>query len=120
MASLVREAQEEAGLAVDPADVQLVHVVHVVDSPGGQPLMQLVFGARRWKGVPEVREPDKCLTWQRWPPHELPEQLVPYARTAIAGIAEGRIYAEMGWGAACACTRRTSPGDGLRAGPSGG
>lgn len=64
MASLVREAQEEAGLAVDPADVQLVHVVHVVDSPGGQPLMQLVFRARRWKGVPEVREPDKCPTWQ--------------------------------------------------------
>ncbi|MFD0230242.1 NUDIX hydrolase [Streptomyces decoyicus] len=100
VACLVREAQEEAGLVVDPADVELVHVVHVVDSPGGQPLMQLVFRARRWKGVPEVREPDKCLTWQWWPPHELPEHLVPYARTAIAGIAEGRMYAEMGWGAA--------------------
>ncbi|WP_447034661.1 NUDIX hydrolase [Streptomyces sp. DSM 118878] len=99
-ACLIREAREEAGLVIDPADVELVHVVHVghvVGSPGGQPLLQLVFRARRWEGTPEVREPDKCLAWRWWPPHELPEQLVPYARTAITGIAEGRAYSQMGW-----------------------
>ncbi|MFF8992467.1 NUDIX domain-containing protein, partial [Streptomyces sp. NPDC014983] len=46
--SLVREAREEAGLDIDPADVDLAHIVHVVDAPGGPPLMQLVFRARRW------------------------------------------------------------------------
>lgn len=96
-ACLVREAQEEAGLVIDPADLELVHLVHVVDGPGGQPLMQLVFRAHRWKGVPRVLEPDKCLTWRWWAPHELPDRLVPYARTAIAGIAEGRVYSQMGW-----------------------
>jgi 8-oxo-dGTP pyrophosphatase MutT (NUDIX family) len=95
---LVREAQEEAGLTIDPADVELVHVVHVVDDPGGLPLLQLVFRARRWKGVAEVREPDKCLTWQWWPLQELPDPMVPYARAAITGITEGRAYTEMGWG----------------------
>ncbi|MFE0087726.1 NUDIX domain-containing protein [Streptomyces sp. NPDC058991] len=97
VACLVREAREEAGLVIDPADVELVHVVHVVDTPRGQPLMQMVFRARRWKGVPEVREPDKCLAWQWWPPHELPEAIVPYAQASIAGIAEGRAYTELGW-----------------------
>ncbi|KAF3470031.1 NUDIX domain-containing protein [Streptomyces sp. Tu 3180] len=97
VACLVREAWEEAGLVIDPADVELVHVVHVVDTPGGQPLLQLVFRACRWKGVPEVREPDKCLSWQWWPPHELPKRIVPYARVAIVGITEGRAYSEMGW-----------------------
>ncbi|MGI5262394.1 NUDIX hydrolase [Streptomyces angustmyceticus] len=94
---LVREAQEEAGLVIDPADVELVHVVDVVDTSGGQPLMQLVFQARRWKGVPEIREPDKCLAWQWWEATDLPGHLVPYTRAAIEGIAAGRTYSEMGW-----------------------
>ncbi|MFH9742599.1 NUDIX domain-containing protein [Streptomyces roseolus] len=94
---LVREAEEEAGLLIDPADVELAHVVHVVDSLGALPLMQLVFRARRWKGEPEVLESDKCLAWKWWPRNELPDRLVPYTRTAIAAIAEGRPYSQMGW-----------------------
>jgi hypothetical protein len=62
LSCLVRDAWEEAGLVIEPADVDLVHVVHVVDAPGSLPLMQPVFRAHRWKGTPEVREPDKCLT----------------------------------------------------------
>ncbi|MFG2669115.1 NUDIX domain-containing protein [Streptomyces sp. NPDC048387] len=97
LACLVREAKEEAGLVVDPADVELAHVVHVVDAVGALPLMQLVFKARRWEGVPKVLEPDKCLTWKWWPRHELPDRIVPYTRTAIASIAEGRPYSQLGW-----------------------
>ncbi|MEW2630140.1 NUDIX domain-containing protein [Streptomyces sp. NPDC048389] len=97
VACLVREAWEEAGLVIEPADVDLAHVVHVVDTPGGQPLIQLVFRALRWKGEPKVLEDDKCLTWQWFPTHELPERLVPYTRTALAAIAEGRPYSQLGW-----------------------
>ncbi|MFI7087621.1 NUDIX domain-containing protein [Streptomyces anulatus] len=97
LACLVREAREEAGLVIDPADVELVHVVHVVDVPGSMPLMQLVFRACRWEGTPEVREPDKCLTWRWWPQDELPDRLVSYTRTAISAIAEGRTYSQLGW-----------------------
>ncbi|MCX4633111.1 NUDIX domain-containing protein [Streptomyces sp. NBC_01443] len=94
---LVREAREEAGLVIDPADVKLVHVVHVVDTPGGQPLMHMVFQADRWEGIPELREPHKCLAWQWWEPANLPERLVPYTRAAIEGITAGRHYTELGW-----------------------
>ncbi|WUC84034.1 NUDIX domain-containing protein [Streptomyces sp. NBC_00536] len=94
---LVREALEEAGLVIDPVDVELVHVVHVVDTPGGQPLMQMVFQASRWEGVPEIRETDKCLAWQWFEPMDLPKQLVPYTRAAIEGITAGRRYTELGW-----------------------
>ncbi|MFF1556223.1 NUDIX domain-containing protein [Streptomyces sp. NPDC058279] len=94
---LVREAAEEAGLAVDPRDVELVHVVHCVDEPNGQPRMQLVFRARRWQGTPEVREPDRCASWGWWPTDSLPERIVPYARAAIEGIQAGRLYTELGW-----------------------
>ncbi|MFD9100269.1 NUDIX domain-containing protein [Streptomyces virginiae] len=97
LSCLVREAWEEAGLVIDPAYVELAHVVHVVDAPGSLPLMQLVFRARRWEGTPEVREPDKCLTWQWWNRHELPDRLVSYTRTAIGAISEGRPYSQLGW-----------------------
>ncbi|MFZ3491831.1 NUDIX domain-containing protein, partial [Streptomyces sp. 5.8] len=97
LSCLVREAREEAGLVIDPADVELRHVVHVIDTPGGQPLMQLVFQARRWEGIPEVREIDKCLAWQWWDPADLPKQIIPYTRAAIEGIAAGRAYTDMGW-----------------------
>ncbi|MGW5097670.1 NUDIX hydrolase [Streptomyces nodosus] len=95
---LVREAEEEAGLVVDPADVEFVHMVHLVDSPGARPRIQLVFRARSWSGSPEVLEPDRCLQWRWWPPQDLPADIVPYTRTAIEGVLGGRPYSEMGWG----------------------
>lgn len=93
----MREAEEEAGLGIDPGDVELVHVVHVVDEPAGRPRVQLVFRARRWRGTPEVREPDRCLSWGWWPADGLPDPVVPYARAAIEGIRSGRLYTELGW-----------------------
>ncbi|CAL9339643.1 hypothetical protein SUDANB120_00241 [Streptomyces sp. enrichment culture] len=97
VACLVREAEEEAGLGIDPADVELVHVVHVVDGPGDRPRMQLVFRARAWTGTPEVREPDRCVSWGWWPADALPDRVVPYTRAAIEGIRAGRMYTELGW-----------------------
>ncbi|MFH7340489.1 NUDIX domain-containing protein [Streptomyces sp. KHY 26] len=94
---LVREAEEEAGLRVDPAGVELVHVVHLLDPSQARPRVQLVFRARSWTGTPEVLEPDRCVEWRWWPPTDLPQELVPYARTAIEGILADRVYSELGW-----------------------
>jgi 8-oxo-dGTP pyrophosphatase MutT (NUDIX family) len=98
VACLVREAGEEAGLVVDAGDVDFVHAVHLLDAPGTQPRMQLVFRARRWQGEPRVLEPDKCVRWDWWPVDALPEPTVAYTRAAIEGIRKGRLYTEMGWG----------------------
>ncbi|MEU9024084.1 NUDIX domain-containing protein [Actinomadura sp. NPDC048394] len=97
LACLVREAEEEAGLSIDPRDAEFVHAVHLLDAPGVQPRLQLVFRVRRWGGEPEVREPDRCLSWGWWDPRELPARTVPYTRAAIAAVAEGRLYSEAGW-----------------------
>lgn len=94
---LVREAREEAGLIIGPGDVELVHLVHLVDSPSARPRIQLVFRARSWAGTPEVLEPDRCVEWRFWNPKDLPAEVVPYARAAIEGIGAGGLYTEMGW-----------------------
>ncbi|GAA3374035.1 NUDIX domain-containing protein [Streptomyces racemochromogenes] len=97
VACLVREAQEEAGLLIDPDDVELAHVVHMVDKAGDQPRIGFVFRARQWTGTPQVREPDRCVSWDWWPADALPEPIVPYTRAAIEGIRAGRPYTELGW-----------------------
>ncbi|MFF8971809.1 NUDIX domain-containing protein [Streptomyces sp. NPDC014995] len=97
VACLIREAREEAGLVIEAQDVELAHTVHVVDAPGGQPRLQLVFRARRWRGEPRLLEPDKCLGWGWWPLDALPDPMVPYARAALEGIRDGRSYTELGW-----------------------
>jgi ADP-ribose pyrophosphatase YjhB (NUDIX family) len=97
VACLIREAKEEAGLVVAAQDVEFAHAVHVVDAPGAQPRMQLVFRARRWEGEPRVMEPDKCVGWAWWPLDALPEPTVGYTRAAIEGIRRGGLYTELGW-----------------------
>ncbi|MFB7176795.1 NUDIX domain-containing protein [Streptomyces sp. NPDC056257] len=97
VACLIREAREEAGLVLRAEDIELTHVVHLVDPPGSRPRLQLVFRAHRWEGTVEVREPEKCVSWDWWPADALPEPIVPYARAAVEGIRAGRLYTEMGW-----------------------
>ncbi|MGW6964329.1 NUDIX domain-containing protein [Streptomyces zaomyceticus] len=96
-ACLVREANEEAGLVIDPGDLELVHTVHLVDRPGDPPRIQLFFRARHWEGTPELREPDACVAWRWWSAQDLPSPIVPYTRAAIEGIRTGRPYTETGW-----------------------
>ncbi|MFD5514678.1 NUDIX domain-containing protein [Streptomyces sp. NPDC127066] len=98
IACLIREAEEEAGLTIAPEDVELVHTVHLVDSPTARLRIGLVFRARSWTGTPEVLEPDRCVEWRWWRPQDLPDAVVPYTRRAIDGILAGRPYSELGWG----------------------
>ncbi|GHI10464.1 hypothetical protein AQI88_30855 [Streptomyces cellostaticus] len=97
VACLIREATAEAGLVFAAEDVEFVHAVHLLDAPGTQPRMQLVFRARRWQGEPQVLEPDKCVGWGWWPADALPDPTVAYTRAAIDGIRRGRPYTELGW-----------------------
>lgn len=96
-ACLIREARKEAGLRIEPGDVELVHVVHHIDTAGNRPRMGLFFRARAWSGEPELCEPDKCTQWRFWNPAALPDDLVPYTRSAIAKIQDGELYSESGW-----------------------
>ncbi|MFJ9927923.1 ADP-ribose pyrophosphatase YjhB, NUDIX family [Streptomyces misionensis] len=97
VACLVREAREEANLVIDPAHVEFVHLVHLAGPDDTRPRLQLFFQAHSWSGIPEVREPDRCLEWRWWAPESCPAELVPYTRTAIADILAGRTYAQRGW-----------------------
>lgn len=88
----VREAREELGIAVAESDLMLVHVMH--HNTGR---IAFFFEATRWAGDAINCEPDKCAELRWFPADRLPDNLVPYARSALVMIGAGKWVGSFGW-----------------------
>ncbi|MFJ6012430.1 NUDIX domain-containing protein [Streptomyces sp. NPDC092952] len=85
-----RELKEETGLLVDPADLSLVHVVHVEQGwdLAGQ-LVVFVFATETWTGELINTEPNKHLAAQWVAANRLPEPSFPTTMQALAAYQNG-------------------------------
>ena len=92
VAGAIREAKEELGIDIDPADLHLVHLMH---HRSGR--LALFFEAKRWSGTVTNAEPDKCELVDWLPSNLLPENTVLYAKTALELIGDGRNVGAFGW-----------------------
>ena len=90
----VREAQEEAGVVLQPKDLQVVHVMNRKSNDERVDFFVLV---KAWKGKIQNREPEKCddLSW--FSLEALPANMIPYVRFAIENTKKGVLYSEFGW-----------------------
>ena len=79
-----REAKEEAGVDIQPADLRLVHTMH--RQAEGHERIDLFFVAENWSGKPNNTEPHKCddLKWVNQ--NALPDNTVPEIRQALEDI----------------------------------
>jgi len=93
-AELCREAKEEIGISIKPADLQFVHVMHQRDK---QEYIDFYFAAKTWEGEPANCEPEKCDDLRWVPLNELPENVIPNVKQALAAYAAGDGYSEFGW-----------------------
>ena len=95
MQCMVREAKEEASIAIKPKDIEVVHVMHrkVPDHER----VEFFIQAKKWSGQPKIMEPDKCddLSWFEL--DKLPNNTIPYVRQAIGCIINKKFYSEHGW-----------------------
>ena len=92
--ALCREAKEEVGVTVQPADLQFAHVMH---HRGDHEYVDFYFSASSWTGEPTNCEPNKCddLCWL--PLKGLPENVIPNVKQALSAIAGNEHYSEFGW-----------------------
>ncbi len=92
---IAREAQEEAGIAVNPKDLKLVHTCHRLSrNEIGQERIDLFFEADTWQGEITNAEPAKCddLSW--FPIDDLPASMLPLIKNVIADVRQGIAFSE--------------------------
>lgn len=102
----VREAEEEAGVTVDAADLAPLTTLHRFE-PGGPPIEQRVdffFQTRRWSGEPVVREPHRTAQMGWFALDALPEPVVPHELAVLTALATGELPAVL-------AVRMDHPGD---------
>jgi len=92
----IREAREETGVIIDPADLVFSHVVHH-RGPQDEGRIGFFFAVTRWQGEPANLEPHKCAGMMWADPARPPLNTVPYTAAALARICEGTPFSLDGW-----------------------
>jgi 8-oxo-dGTP diphosphatase len=97
LTAAVREAQEEVGVTIDPADLELVHTTHRLAEEGDHERIDMYFKAKNYLGEPNNMEPDKCdeLRWVSL--NNLPGNIIPSVKLALSSIDSGKAYSDIGF-----------------------
>ena len=93
LAAAVREAAEEVGIGVQPADLEPLTTVHRSNDVGGAALEQRVdffLVLRRWTGEPALREACRTADLGWFPLDALPEPVPPHERAVLEGLEAAR------------------------------
>ncbi len=90
----IREAREEVGVTIAPADLAVVGVMH---RKTDAERIDFFAAATRWVGDPHNCEPHKCdhLLWADL--DRLPRNVIPYVRRALENHRAGRWFDSFGW-----------------------
>ncbi len=93
---VAREAKEEAGIIVQPENLEMVHAM-CRNAGQDNERMDLYFVTTEWQGKIKNCEPHKCddLAWCDI--DQLPENTISYIVQAIRAVNDEIYYSECGW-----------------------
>jgi 8-oxo-dGTP diphosphatase len=91
---MVREAFEEAGIAIKPRHLKAVHVAH---RRTDRLNVDIFFECPVWQGTPVNKEPEKCAALEYFSLHNLPSNTLEHISVALKAIDNGIFYSEFGW-----------------------
>jgi 8-oxo-dGTP diphosphatase len=89
-----REAREEIGVRVEPAEVHFAGVFHRFE---GDERVDFFVHVQSWEGEPFNAEPEKCDELRWVDIHALPKNTIPYIRKAVEDFQAGVPFEEFGW-----------------------
>ena len=91
---MIREAREEIGIELSPAQLKVVHIMHCKTNRHN---IDIFFQCTSWQGTIQNCEPEKCERLEFFSLHALPSNIVEYTAAALTMIAKGEFYSEQGW-----------------------
>lgn len=94
-AAALREAWEEAGLRLDPSQLEVAGVFHRLNTDSEW--FDFFLLVRRWDGEPYNKEPHKCEELSWFPIEQLPDTVIPYIRCALEKDHSSMWFESVGW-----------------------
>lgn len=91
MQAMSRETFEEVGINISPEDLKVVHVMHRKSTTE---YVDFFLIPSKWKGVPKVKELDKCDDIQWFDMNSLPSNILPNVKFALSQISLGKTFSE--------------------------
>lgn len=95
--AIIREAQEEASVKIDPANIEMATVCHSYNPKNNKEFIQFYAICKKWQGKIKNNEPEKCGELKFFPLDGLPDNMVPYVKDGVAKTINGVRYYEYGW-----------------------
>jgi 8-oxo-dGTP diphosphatase len=92
-AAACREAAEEVGVKIDPADLEpltTMHRTHANHDPVDE-RVDFFFGCHRWAGEPHLMEAAKAADLEWFPLAALPDPVVPHERFVLDAVRENTL-----------------------------
>lgn len=92
----IREAKEEIGVTINPADLEWVHTVYRINETDRvSDYVDFFFRATTWEGEPSICEPEKCddLLWSSV--DALPDSTIQTIKHTLARIGQGIRFSEV-------------------------
>ena len=89
--AMIREATEEAGIALSPDKLDVVGVIPSLSDD----YVYFFFRTAAWRGDVKNMEPHKCDDMRWFQVHELPENTVSYIDKAIRNYLDGTWFGEI-------------------------
>jgi len=88
--SAIKETKEEAGVIVEPTDLQFVHVDYLKDE-----YVNFYFLAQQFSGEPIIGEPDMASEGIWLNKENLPSDIVPPLKNLFTQMQNGRYFSEI-------------------------
>ena len=86
--AVVREAKEELGIDIQEKDLQMVCVIH----PYQEGYMNIFFSAKKYQGIPQIIEKEKCDDLNWFNINNLPTNTIERIKNVIQCMENGIIY----------------------------